>query len=226
MALYYGAVDSDHAARISSFLQTMWTPIGAETGELPGSIVMYVEGFEIKGHLAVGQSQRALDLMQLSWGWNLNNPSGTQSTFAEGYKIDGSWRYRDDSYSKNGSYTAHALGWSTGPIDALQSYVVGLQPATPSGKSWTFEPQFAGLEFAEGGFTSPLGRFSAGWAKSHSQVELWVEVPANTTGSLKVPIMNGVAPRTYRLNSRNMEKLESRIVEIKGGRNELSIAYA
>jgi Bacterial alpha-L-rhamnosidase C-terminal domain len=188
MALYYGGVNSTIAASISEFLPTAWTPIGAEAGELPGSIVMYVEGFEVKGHLAARETSRALDLIRLSWGWNLQNPNGTESTFVEGYKTDGSWRYRDDSYSENGAYTAHSLGWSTGPVDALVSYVVGLQPTGPGGNTWTLQPQIGDLTSAEGGFTLPTGKFSAGWNLTDGVLYLWLDVPQNTTGTLTLPI--------------------------------------
>ena len=228
--MYYDGVDSAHAMQISDYLPSMWTPIGAEAGELPGSIVMFVEGFEVKGHFAIGQATRALDLIRLSWGWNLRNPFGTQSTFVEGYKIDGSWRYRDDSYSKNGSYTAHSLGWSTGPTDALVSYVVGLQPIAPGGAVWTLSPQYGDLMFAEGGFTLPSGKFSSGWKLKGRVTELWLDVPEHTTGSIALPTKNGQHPLSVSLDNRELSNEDGTTVgtttiHCDGGKHHLLLIY-
>ena len=227
MAMYYGAVDDDHAQRISSFLPTKWTPIGAETGELPGSIVMFVEGFEVKGHLAIGQTKRALDLIRLSWGWYLQSPFGTQSSFIEGYKTDGSWRYRDDSYSKLGSYTAHALGWSTGPTDALTSYVVGLRPTGPGGNTWLLAPQAGDLTSAEGGFTLPSGKFSSGWeANTTGIVTLWLNVPEATSGTIDLRFFQaGALPKSITIDGTASDATNGVIEHVGGGKHEVTFVY-
>lgn len=230
MAMYYGGVNSSYANKISDFLPTAWTPIGAEAGELPGSIVMYVEGFEIKGHLQIGQTKRALDLMRLSWGWNLQSPFGTESTFVEGYKVDGSWRYRDDSYSMNGTYTAHSLGWSTGPTDALVSYVVGLQPTSPGGANWTLQPQYGDLTFAEGGFTLPTGKFSSSWKLHGNSANIMINAPANTSGTVTLPLMNGKPPQRVMLDSHEVRGDEevnqsSKSIQCGGGKHYLALEY-
>jgi hypothetical protein len=41
-----------------------WTPIGALTPELPGTISPFISSFEIQGHFSIRQSQRALDLIR------------------------------------------------------------------------------------------------------------------------------------------------------------------
>jgi Bacterial alpha-L-rhamnosidase C-terminal domain len=230
MAMYYGGVNSSYANKISDFLTTAWTPIGAEPGELPGSIVMYVEGFEVKGHLKIGQAKRALDLIRLSWGWNLRNPFGTESTFVEGYEVDGSWRYRDDSYSMNGTYTAHSLAWSTGPSDALVSYIVGLQPTSPGGATWSLQPQYGDLTFAEGGFTLPTGKFSSGWKIQGNRTDIVVDTPTNTSGTVALPLMNGTTPQRVMLDSRELPVDATRngsqsTIQCGGGKHHLVLEY-
>jgi hypothetical protein len=142
MALYFDGANASYTAQISKQLTTNWGPVGAVTPELPGNIVPYVESYEVKGHLTIRETQRALDLMRRSWGWYLNNPYGTESTILEGYYEDGSFRYANDGYDYSGSYPSHAHGWSSGPADALISYVVGLRPTAPGGSKWTLAPQF------------------------------------------------------------------------------------
>lgn len=226
MALYFGGANSTYQAQISEYLTTNWGPIGAITPELPNNIVPYVEGFEIKGHLAIRQTQRALDLIRLSWGWYLNNPYGTGSTTIEGYYDDGSFRYQNDGYDDVGSYPSHAHGWSTGPTDALTSYVLGLTPTAPGGSSWSLAPQFGDLTSVQGGFTTPLGKFSASWNLIGVGYVLTYTVPANTKGTLvlpsrsKAPIILGATSKASYDASTKLTTLTA-----SGGTHILTVLY-
>lgn len=189
MALFFGGANSSASSSISEYLSTNWGPIGAKTPEMPGTISPYVESYEVKGNLKIRNAKRALDLIRLSWGWYLNNPMGTGSSMIEGYNVDGSFLYTaNEGYDKAGSYPSHAHGWSTGPVDALISYVVGLQPTTPGGKNWTLAPQIGDLSSAEGGFTTPLGKFSASWETEDGKFTLQFDVPASTKGLLQLQV--------------------------------------
>ena len=108
----------------------------------------------------------------------------------EGYLPDGSFAYRGDvpgGYEGDASFVSHSHGWSTGPTYALTTFVVGLEVIAPAGRQWSLKPQFGDLESAEGGFTTPLRGFSAGWMLNGSEVQLWYLVPAGTNGTLVVP---------------------------------------
>lgn len=229
MALYFDGANSSHAAQISKQLVSNWGPIGAITPELPGNVVPYVESYEIKGHLAVRETQRALDLMRLSWGWYLNNPYGTESTIMEGYYEDGSFRYANDGYDSAGSYPSHAHGWSTGPTDALISYVVGLRPTVPGGSRWSLAPQFGDLTSAEGGFTTPLGKFSASWKLQRGGYTLEYDVPAVSSGTLMLPSGSKQAQvrwegrRRVQGNFHNSTGLTE--VAVPGGKHTLTVVY-
>lgn len=230
MALYYGAANSSYATNISDYLSTNWTPIGAKAPEMPGTISPYVESFEIKGHFETGLAQRALDLIRLSWGWYLNNPAGTQSTMLEGYNVDGSFLYTaNEGYDQSGSYTSHAHGWSTGPVDALISYVVGLRPASPGGATWSLAPQTGDLESAQGGFTTPLGKFSASWENSRGQFTMWYDVPAGTTGTVRLPWENQSEKIFVDGGQRKIGKSEYEgsfvVFDVPGGRHTIKIEY-
>jgi Bacterial alpha-L-rhamnosidase C-terminal domain len=182
------AESSDYLA-ISTQLTTNWGPIGAKCPELPNNIVPYVEGMEVKGHLAARQATRALALMRLSWGWYLNNPFGVNSTMIEGYLQDGTFGYRAGAggYGNDVSYTSHAHGWSTGPTHALSTYVLGLQLISPGGVEWVLAPQFGDLTSVEGGFTTNLGKFSAKWVLNSTGYTLEYDTPTATTGTLVLP---------------------------------------
>lgn len=229
MALYYNGTSLSDASRTSNYLETNWGPVGAVTPELPGNVVPYIESFEIKGHLAARQAQRALDLIRLSWGWYLDSPYGTQSTFLEGYYTDGSFRYRDDGYNKGGSYTSHSHGWSTGPTDALTSYIVGLRPTAPGGKQWLIEPQFGDLKFAQAGFTVPMGKFSASWITTKLGYTVTVDVPKSTTGVARLPFpSDGKRPLSVTLNLKKQDyeiDTDNKIItfHVKGGKHTIIV---
>ena len=220
------------AADTSAFLQSQWGPVGAITQELPGNVVPYIESLEIKGHLVARQPQRALDLMRLSWGWYLASPYGTGSTMLEGYFTDGSFRYRDAGYNKGGAYTSHAHGWSTGPTDALTSYVVGLRPTGMGGQTWVLEPQLGDLTNAQGGFTVPLGKFSARWTLNGSKgYTVAYNVPAATNGTLVLPTAaDGSSPKKVTVDCVEAEyvfdgEMMVATVAAEGGKHEVKVVY-
>ncbi|CAJ2505256.1 Uu.00g126500.m01.CDS01 [Anthostomella pinea] len=177
---------SEQAQDISSWLTQNWTPIGAESPELPGEISPFISSFEIQAHLVAGQAERALELIRSSWGFYLANENGTQSTMIEGYLTDGTFGYRHDAgYEENYSYTSHAYGWSTGPVTALTEHIVGLSVTGMAGSTWRLAPQFGGLTHVEGGFTTSLGKFSANWTvQSDGSYVIIYETPLGTTGEV------------------------------------------
>ena len=205
LALYYDMANPSYFTNISNQLTTNWGPIGAKCPELTDNIVPYIESMEVKGHLAVRQASRALTLMRLSWGWYLNNPYGTGSTCIEGYLQDGSFGYRANSgYGGDYSYTSHAHGWSTGPTHALSAYVLGLQLTSPGGATWSLAPQFGDLTTVEGGYTTPLGKFSARWVLGGTVgYNLSYNVPTSTSGTLVLPASNARAPNVTLNGSAN-----------------------
>lgn len=188
MALFFDVANSSYVSSISQQLTTNWVSIGAAAPELPNNIVGFVQSFEIKGHLIARQATRALDLIRRSWGWYINNPFGTASTCIEGYLSDGTFGYRSNAgYANDASYTSQAHGWSTGPTDALTSYILGLTLTQPAGSQWQLAPQFGDLTYAEGGFTTPLGKFSANWTLIQNGYTISWGAPSGTVGVLVLP---------------------------------------
>lgn len=232
LALYYDMASPAHFQSISDTLVTNWGPIGAKCPELAMNIVPFIESMEVKGHLAVGQTHRALELIRRSWGWYLNNPSGTQSTCIEGYLQDGSFGYRAWSgYQEDYSYTSHAHGWSTGPTHALSHYVVGLQLVSPGGSDWILAPQFGDLTFAEGGFTTPLGKFSAKWSLAGEGYTLTYDVPVGTVGRLVLPSAKTRWPKVtvdgkaLQVDLYEAEKGLATVLQVVGGKTSVCVKY-
>lgn len=199
LSLMFGLVDpsSSLAQSISQELTHNWTPIGAASPELPGNISPFISSFELRAHLAAGQTSRALDLIRRSWGWYLTHPNGTGSTVIEGYRTNGTWGYRAErGYDNDPSYVSHSHGWSSGPTGALTEDVLGLQITGRLGETWLFAPQFGDLSYARGGFVTDLGRFEARWTRGSDGYEAAVSTPQYTIGALVLPVLeNGVKPR-------------------------------
>ena len=64
---------------------------------------------EVLAHMSAGNSTRALQLIRLQWGYMLNYPNSTGSSFWEGFHSDGTFAYK-------GIYMSNAHGWATGPV--------------------------------------------------------------------------------------------------------------
>jgi hypothetical protein len=108
----------------------------------------------------------------------------------EGYLINGTFGYRwNAGYDNDFSYTSHSHGWSTGPVTALSSFVLGLSITGRAGSTWALAPQVGDLDSAQGGFTTALGRFSANWTReADGSFQLNYNTPNGTTGSVTVPV--------------------------------------
>lgn len=147
----------------------------------------------------------------------------------EGYYEDGSFRYANDPTGE-GSYPSHAHGWSTAPAEALVSYVVGVRPTEPGGRTWVLAPQMGDLEAARGGFTTMLGRFEAGWEVERGGYSLWYNTPAETEGSLWLPCQGG-PPRVVLMDGRPVKgshfdgQFGLSELEAPGGRHSIFVRY-
>ncbi|WP_405775698.1 alpha-L-rhamnosidase C-terminal domain-containing protein [Streptomyces sp. NBC_00859] len=80
-------------------------------------------------------------------------------------------------------------------------------PEQPGYRHFTIHPQpGGGLTHAAGSLQSPYGRISSSWKEQDGKFTLSVEVPANTTATVRIPSGNDVsAPRKARLVHHNSE---------------------
>lgn len=178
--------DPVRASDMSSALAERWTEYGAPGPENINAVAPFIGGIELQAHAAAGQYQRVLDLIRLQWGFMLNDPRMTQSTFVEGYMSDGSLSW--PSYQSD-VRLSHAHGWSSGPTVALTQFIAGLQLLSPGGKSWKIAPNLdTKLSKVEAGLQTNLGVFtSCTQLKSRGLVQLAISTPAGTSGEVWIP---------------------------------------
>lgn len=188
MALFFNLTrDATQAKALSESLTTNWNSFGPVTPELPDVISPFISGVEVLGHFAAGQPDRALELTELLWGYLLDSPEMTGSTFAEGLAANGSLYYRGASgYNYDAAYTSMSHSWSTGPLVALSTKLAGLELS--GWLRWTFAPQpGGGVQQVQSGFRSPFGQFSVSWSLEDGKFSANVTVPEETVGEVILP---------------------------------------
>lgn len=174
---------------------------------MPDNHVGLIQSIEVKGHLAVNNTKEGLDLIRRAWGWYINHPYGTNSTFVEGYLADGSFGYRaSTAYGGDYSYTSHAHGWSTGPTEALTTYIVGISFTEPGGAEWRLAPQFGDLKHAEAGFINIRGKWHAKWALTGNGYTVEWSVPSGTKGTIVLPSTGGRSPRSVFVDGKEISE--------------------
>jgi len=179
------------SAAISHSLKARWGTYGAPAPEAgsPLTISPFIGSFELEAHLLASDPQSALDLIRLQWGFMLNDPRMTNSTFIEGYSADGSLHYAPYT---NDPRVSHAHGWATGPTSLLSFYVAGIHLTSASGKTWKIAPQVGDLTEIEAGFETPLGAFSSSIKASGGEINwLCFATPKGTTGDVVLPGVSG-----------------------------------
>ncbi len=185
LAVQYGltATRAQNTA-IAGNLGRRWNSFGAPTPEKGGNIATFPGSMEVQAHFAADDDQRGLDLIRREWGYMLNSPLGTGSTFWEGFKADGSFDY-------NGSYMSLAHGWGTGPTSALTFDVLGLSPSTTSG--YRFVPHPGDLRSVQGRITLPAGALDAAWSRNVAAGTFTAQFssPAGAVGVIGVPKLGG-----------------------------------
>jgi hypothetical protein len=189
LAVWFGLVDSeDRAAVISKALAARWTKVGALSPEKSDAAVHpFPGGMEVHAHFEAGRDSSALDLIRLEWGYMLNAPQGTASTFWEGYRTDGTSDY-------SGSYMSAAHGWSTGPTSALTFYLLGIAPAAVGSAAYRIAPHPGGVGRAEGQLTTPAGVIAVSWRdRGRGEFDLTVKAPGGAVGDIAVPVPEGKA---------------------------------
>ena len=170
---------------ISAGLVSRWTPYGAPAVEAADAVSPFISGFELYTHFLAKDAGAALDLMKLQWGFMMDDPRMTNSTFIEGYAANGELHYAPYS---NDPRISHAHGWATGPTATLTFYIGGIHLLSGAGQTWEISPALGGLTSVDTGFSTKLGIFS-------SQVEasedgnitgLKFATPAGTTGMVRL----------------------------------------
>lgn len=180
-------LNSTQNTKISDRLAERWTPYGAPAPEAADAISPFISGFELQTHFLALNTSAALELMRLQWGFMLDDPRMTNSTFIEGYSTTGELHYAPYN---NDARISHAHGWATGPTSTLTQYVAGVQLLTAGGATWRIAPSLGDLKFADAGFSTALGFFGARTQVVSDSIVLDFEVPGGTRGEVRVPVLD------------------------------------
>ncbi|KAK3994677.1 Six-hairpin glycosidase-like protein [Cladorrhinum sp. PSN332] len=177
------------AQNISANLRSRWTKYGAPAVEFPNVISPFSSGFELLAHHSAGRVDRAVELILLEWGYLLDGPGFTNSTLAEGFRVDGDVQYPAYWSSARNS---HAHGWSSGPTQLLTRGVLGIEILGLAGSRWRVNAELTDwLGWARGGFTTTKGKFEIRvWrvriGKGSSAVTVEVKAPKGTKGHVGI----------------------------------------
>lgn len=212
-------LSDEQTARVSAALRSRWGPFGAPAPEQGETISPFISSFELQAHYLAKKPENALDLMRLQWGFMLQDPRMTQSTFIEGYSTDGTLRYAP---YKNDARISHAHGWSTGPTSALTSFAAGLRLIGAGGATWLVAPQPGDLRNVSAGFSTSLGLFATSFVRSKDRVyrQFSFTAPNGTTGEVHLP---GVEGTLVGNNGERVELIDGIARGVKGGTWELEI---
>ncbi|WP_439657199.1 alpha-L-rhamnosidase-related protein [Lentzea sp. HUAS TT2] len=186
LAVWYGLTDSTAKnTGITQKLSTRWNSFGATTPEWGGNVHPFTGGMEVHAHFTANNDFTALAQMRRTWGYMLDSPIGTKSTFWEGINADGGLAY-------GGSFMSLAHGWSSGPTSALTFHVLGTAPEPQVGQ-YRFVPHPGDLTSAEGRITLPQGQLNAAWSRNPGAGTYTARLtsPGNTTGRIGVPKLSG-----------------------------------
>ncbi len=186
LAVWFGLTDSPaKATSIVQKLATRWNAFGATTPEWGGGVHPFSGGMEVHAHFTANDDFTALAQIRRTWGYMLDSPIGTKSTFWEGINADGSLAY-------GGSFMSLAHGWSSGPTSALTFHVLGTAPEIQVGQ-YRFVPHPGDLTSAEGRITLPQGQLNAAWSRDPGAGTYMARLtsPGGTTGRIGVPKLGG-----------------------------------
>lgn len=171
---------------ISQHLADRWTPYGAPAPEAADAISPFISGFELQTHFLANNATAALELIRLQWGFMLDDPRMTNSTFIEGYSTTGELHYAP---YKNDARISHAHGWATGPTSSLTMYVAGIQILSAGGKMWKIAPKLGDLKHAHAGFSTSVGTFEVETKLGQRNLKMSFETPVGTSGDVIIPLL-------------------------------------
>lgn len=202
--------------RISTGLSSRWTEYGAPSPEAANAVSPFITSFELQAHFLANNASAALDLTRLQWGFMLDDPRMTNSTFIEGYQADGELHYAP---YKNDPRVSHAHGWATGPTSVLTFYIAGLHLQSNGGQTWEIYPRLGDLQFVDAGFSTRVGAFSALVNASEGVVTaMEFSTPSGTSGTVRLPGLSGSLMSS---NGSSIALVDGEASDVPGGKYTL-----
>ncbi|KAI5363951.1 Putative six-hairpin glycosidase superfamily, alpha-L-rhamnosidase, six-hairpin glycosidase [Septoria linicola] len=191
---------AEQALTVANSLAARLTDNGTPAPELPGFISPFISSLELFAQIAASpaDASRALALTRTQWAFMMNRFSN--STFIEGYALDGSLDY--GFYAGGSAFISHVHAWSTGPMYLLSSLIGGMRAATfdvpASDGDWVFQPVVngSGLTEAKAGFVRPVGTFNSSWAVEENRFTAKFSVPNGQIGTVYLPAFDGASDYT------------------------------
>ncbi|KAF7536154.1 hypothetical protein G7054_g4783 [Neopestalotiopsis clavispora] len=189
-AVIVGIANGTRAEAVSDALKSRWVrPYGAPAVEAGTTISPFTTGFELQAHYLAGHADYAVDLMEFMWAdYMLDDPRMTNSTFIEGFAVDGQPLYPVYGYDPR---VSHAHGWSSAPTSMLTFYAGGLTLTSGAGQTWKVAPALGGLKSVETSYETPLGSFVTSWTNSTCGLSGTFSTPVSTVGELSIPLASG-----------------------------------
>ena len=221
---------TSQAVAIANNLSKRLAKFGVPSPELPGAISPFMGSLEADAHFLAtpGDASRALSLIRTQWKYMMQTFSN--STFIEGYGSDGSLTY--PFYPGGSTFISHAHVWSTGPTYSLMNRLVGLRvnpvEIDTADGSWVFQPsaQGSGVTFADGGFKTFLGSWSAEWNIDGHRLSGFINVPSGLIGTMYIPVSDArssVKVDGRKVGSSNMSGGFIRVSNVAGGKHTFEV---
>lgn len=188
LALQYGFVPAGQEARVLAALKTLWTPYGAIMG--PGlqdptghTIEPFGNGMETAGRFATGDTAGALDLLRRTWGPMVDkqNPLYTGAF----------WEFKNSTGGVNRATASLAHGWAASPSVQLTEQLLGVKPVGAGYQTWSIAPNPGTVRSAAGAVPTAYGTIRTQWTNDRGRFTLTVQAPANTSGTITVPVGRG-----------------------------------
>jgi hypothetical protein len=112
-------------------------------------VVPFMNSYEAQARFIAGDAEGAMELMRRCWGNMLDHDPGTF------------WEWVGKDGTPDSRFSSLCSSWSTGMTWLLTKYVLGIRPARAGYRTFRFDPELAGLEWAEGRIPVPGGFIEA-----------------------------------------------------------------
>jgi alpha-L-rhamnosidase len=210
-AIVTGLAGGRNARRVlAGIRRRLWTRLGPATIEQSDDPAMtryispFVAGLELIARATNGDVQGAVDLTRRTWGYFLR--ADPASTMWEKLDVNG----EPATYNPDGrgndvfpaqgifqrGFSSLAQGWSTGPIEFLTGYVLGVRLSAPGYARFVFAPSPAKrMRWARGVVPTPHGAIAAWWRATARRFTASLRVPHGERATVLLPARRVVSLR-------------------------------
>ncbi|MBR6374042.1 MAG: family 78 glycoside hydrolase catalytic domain [Victivallales bacterium] len=133
---------------------------------------LFYSSFVLLALKAEGLDNDCIGYVRRYWGPMLD--SGTPTLWENGVYSAGKEGF--------GGSASLCHGFSTSPVDYLQTALIGISPLEPGFKVFRFAPSPCGLDFADGSVPTPHGAIHVSWKMQDGQIVADIFVPEGCMG--------------------------------------------